>query len=82
MNKAKTLGTTILAIEGDPDLYAHFGFVKGKTVGIIYAEDPSADYFLVKELYPNSLSTSQGKYYDPKEYFVDENDAKKYIKRL
>ena len=82
MNKAKTLGATILAIEGDPDLYAHFGFVKGKSAGIIYAEDPSADYFLVKELCPNSLSTSHGKYYDPKEYFVDENDAKEYIKRL
>lgn len=82
MNKAMTLGATILAIEGDPDLYAHFGFVKGKSVGIIYAEDPSADYFLVKELCPNALSTSPGKYYDPKEYFVDENDAVEYIKNM
>ena len=82
MNKAKDLGATILAIEGDPDFYTHFGFVKGKSVNIIYADDPSADYFLVKELRPNALSTSHGKYYDPKEYFVDENEAKEYLKKL
>lgn len=75
LERAKSLGIGAIAIEGDYDYYKKFGFVKGKDAGIFYAEDKSADYFLVKELNEGFLSGITGIYRDPEGYFVDENEA-------
>ena len=45
-------------------------FVPGKAAGIRYADDPEADYFLVKELRPGFLQGKHGIYRDPAGYFV------------
>ena len=70
MEKAAALGAGALAITGDIGFYGHSGFVPGKDIGIRYADDPGADYFLVKELRPGYLSGVQGSYRDIEEYFV------------
>ena len=70
MQKAAALGAGALAITGDIGFYGRSGFVPGKTVGVRYADDPEADYFLVRELQPGFLAGAQGTYRDPEEYFV------------
>ena len=54
---------------------SHFpGFVPAKTKGVLYADDPEADYFLIKELKPGFLDGVSGTYKDPDGYFVCEKD--------
>ena len=48
MEKAKEMGAGALAITGNIDFYGKSGFVPAKTKGIRYADDPEADYFLIK----------------------------------
>ncbi len=67
-----------IAIEGDYDYYKKYGFVKGKDIGIIYQDDPTADYFLIKELEDGFISSNSGSYTDPRGYFVDEASAISY----
>lgn len=55
LQKAAERGFGAAVLEGDPAFYGPSGFVPGKTVGIRYADDPEADYFLVKELRPGFL---------------------------
>ena len=47
-------------------------FVPAKTKGVRYADDPEADYFLIKELTPGFLDGISGTYKDPEGYFVCE----------
>lgn len=39
-----------------------------------YADDPDADYFLIRELTPGFLDGVSGTYKDPEGYFVCEKD--------
>ena len=39
-----------------------------------YADDPEADYFLIKELTPGFLDGISGTYKDPEGYFVCEKN--------
>ena len=50
------------------------GFVPAKIKGIRHADDPEADYFLIKELTPGFLDGISGTYKDPVGYFVCEKD--------
>ena len=70
LQKAAERGFGAAVLEGDPAFYGPSGFVPGKTVGIRYADDPEADYFLVKELRPGFLRGKHGIYRDPAGYFV------------
>ena len=70
LQKAAEHGFGAAVLEGDPAFYGPSGFVPGKTVGIRYADDPEADYFLVKELRPGFLQGKHGIYRDPAGYFV------------
>lgn len=54
--------------------YGKSGFVPAKTKGVRYADDPEADYFLIKELKPGFLDGVSGTYKDPEGYFVCEKD--------
>ena len=74
MEKAKRMGAGALAITGNIDFYGKSGFVPAKTKGIRYADDPDADYFLIKELTPGFLDGISGTYKDPEGYFVCEKD--------
>lgn len=74
MEKAKELGAGALAITGNIDFYGKSGFVPAKTKGVHYADDPDADYFLIKELKDGFLNGISGIYKDPKGYFVCEKD--------
>ena len=74
MEKAKEMGAGALAITGNIDFYGKSGFVPGKTKGVRYADDPEADYFLIKELKPGFLDGVSGTYKDPDGYFVCEKD--------
>lgn len=67
-----------LAITGDLGLYGRFGFVKGKEIGVRYAEDPEADYFLVKELQPGALAGITASYRDPAGYIVSPEEAEQF----
>lgn len=78
MEKAKKMGTGALAITGNMGFYGKFGFVPAKTKGIRYADDPGADYFLVKELMPGFLNRISGTYKDPEGYFVCEKDPQAF----
>ena len=74
MEKAKELGAGALAITGNILFYGKSGFVPAKTKGIRYADDPEADYFLIRELTPGFLTGISGTYKDPAGYFVCETD--------
>ena len=51
-------------------------------MGIRYADDPEADYFIVKELEPGFLAKVKGVYRDPAGYFVDEAEAEAFDKQF
>ena len=70
LQKAAGLGFGAAVLEGSPAFYGPSGFVPGKAAGIRYADDPEADYFLVKELLPGFLQGRRGTYRDPAGYFV------------
>ena len=72
MAQAQKLGAGALAITGNIDFYGKSGFVPAKTKGIRYADDPDADYFLIRELTPGFLAGVSGIYHDPDGYFVCE----------
>ena len=74
MEKARKMGFGALAITGNIDFYGRSGFVPAKSKGIRYADDPEADYFLIKELIPGFLDGITGMYKDPEDYFVCEKD--------
>ncbi len=74
MEKAQELGAGALAITGNIDFYGKSGFVPAKTKSVRYADDPDADYFLIRELIPGFLDGVCGTYHDPQGYFVcDQN---------
>lgn len=82
MELARKLGAGALCSEGNIDFYSKAGFVLGKSVGITYADDPEADYFIVKELEPGFLAKVKGVYRDPAGYFVDEAEAEAFDKQF
>lgn len=78
MEKAKEAGVDALAITGNILFYGKSGFVSAKTKGVRYADDPEADYLLVKELTPGFLDGVSGTYKDPDGYFVCEKDPEAF----
>ena len=78
MEKAKEMGVGALAITGNIDFYGKSGFVQAKTKGVRYADDPEADYFLIKELIPGFWDGISGTYKDPEGYFVCEKNPKAF----
>lgn len=82
MQQAKQMGAPALAICGNIKFYEKFGFVIAKNVGITYASEPDADYFLIKELKPNFLKNIKGTFEKPKGYFVDKNEANEFDKQF
>ena len=74
MEQAKKLGAGALFITGNVDFYGKSGFVPAKNKGVRYADDPDADYFLVKELIPGFLDGLSGTYRDPEGYFSAEKN--------
>lgn len=76
MDRSAQLGAGAIAITGNADFYRKSGFVIAKNIGIRYADDFDADYFLIRELQDGFLAKcANGVYRDPDGYFVDENDA-------
>lgn len=78
MKKAKGTGVGALAITGNILFYGKSGFVPAKTKGVRYADDPEADYFLIKELIPGFLDGVCGTYKDPEGYFVCEKNPEAF----
>lgn len=80
INQAEKLGAGALAITGNIDFYGKSGFVPAKTKEIRYADDPEADYFLIKELKQGFLNGISGTYKDPEGYFVCEKNPEAFEK--
>lgn len=78
--KAAEAGAGALFITGNIDFYGKSGFVPAKTKGVRYADDPDADYFLVKELKKGFLNGVTGTYRDPEGYFVPITDKEGFDK--
>ena len=78
MERAAELGAGALAITGNILFYGKSGFVPAKTKGVRYADDPEADYFLIRELTPGFLQDVFGTYKDPTGYFVSEKDPEAF----
>ena len=78
MEQAEKLGAGALAISGNLDFYGKSGFVPAKKKGVRYAEDPEADYFLIKELKAGFLEGVSGVYRDPEGYFVADKNPKEF----
>lgn len=72
LGMASEMGFSAVMITGDLNYYKRFGFVCGKDLGITYADDPDAEYFLALELRSDALSGVRGTYRDPDGYFPDE----------
>lgn len=75
MARAREMGAGALLITGNIGFYGKSGFVPALTKGIRYADDPSAEYFLVRELLPGFLDGVMGEYHDPEGYFTPEREA-------
>mgnify|MGYP003314308590 CR=1 FL=1 len=80
LTKAQEMGVGAVAMAGDIDFYGKAGFVPAKNLGIHYADDWDADYFLAKELQTGFLDGVKGIYHDPKGYFVCVKDAEGFAK--
>lgn len=80
MEIAKKMGAGALAITGNIDFYGKSGFVPAKTKWIRYADDPEADYFLIREVDDGFLDGITGSYKDPEGYFVCEKDPEGFEK--
>lgn len=78
MAQARSMGAGALAIAGNIDFYGKSGFVPAKTKGVRYADDPEAEYFLIKELTPGFLNGISGTYRDPEGYFVCEKNPEAF----
>lgn len=78
MEQAQKMGAGALAITGNIGFYGKSGFVPAKTKGVRYADDPDADYFLIKELTPGFLEGISGTYKDPAGYFVCDQDPEAF----
>lgn len=81
MRRAKILGVSALAIEGNIGFYGKSGFVVASARGIHYAAEPrdaEVPYFLICELKPGYLDGVTGTYQDPEGYFVDEAEAERF----
>ena len=78
MEKAGEMGAGALAITGNILFYGKSGFVPAKTKGVRYADDPEADYFLIREMTPGFLDGVSGTYKDPEGYFVCEKDPEAF----
>ena len=78
MEKAKETGAGALVITGNILFYGKSGFVPAKTKGVRYADDPEADYLLIKELIPGFLDDISGTYKDPDGYFVCEKNPEAF----
>lgn len=79
--RAAELGYGAVAITGDPQYYARFGFVSGHSAGIYYAALPrseEAPFFMVKELQPGFLHGAVGSYSDPEGYMAEEADVEAF----
>ena len=53
-------------------------FVPAKTKGVLYADDPEADDFLIKERAPGFLEGISGTYKEPEGYFVCEKNPEAF----
>ena len=82
MDKAREMGCGALAITSNIGFYDKSGFVVAKTKGIRYADDPSADYFLIAELIDGFLDDISGTYKDPDGYFVSDSEAEEFDKQF
>lgn len=80
MEKAKETGVGALFITGNIDFYGKSGFVPALTKKIRYFDDPTAEYFLVKELIDGVLNGIEGSYKDPEGYFVCEKNPEEFEK--
>lgn len=78
LEKAAGLGFGAVAITGNLAFYGRSGFVTGKSRNIRYADDPEADYFLVRELIPGFLDGVSGIYHDPAGYFAAERNPERF----
>lgn len=75
---ARKLEAGATAITGNIDFYGKSGFLPAKEKGIRYADDPDADYFLIKELIPGFLDGVTGTYTDPDGYFVADREPRAF----
>lgn len=82
VEKAAEMGAGALAFCGNSHFYGKSGFVPAKSKGVRYAEDPEADYFLIKELTPGFLDGVSGTFKEPDGYFVDDADVEEFDKRF
>lgn len=78
MEKAKETGVGALVVTGNILFYGKSGFVPAKTKGVRYADDPEADYLLIKELIPGFLDGISGTYKDSEGYFVCEKNPEAF----
>ena len=74
MEKAKEMVQGHLPLPAILTFTASLALFRPKPKGVCYADDPDADYFLIRELTPGFLDGVSGTYKDPEGYFVCEKD--------
>ena len=75
LEKAKELGFGGVVMQGNIDFYGKSGFTVAKEKGIIYGDDPEAEYLLCLELKEGYFDGIKGTFKDHEGYFVCQNDA-------
>lgn len=81
LDKAKQMGYPAVVITGNPEYYSRFGFESASRYGIYYDGVPrteEASFFMIKVLDSHSMELLKGTYYDPKCYFVEEEELEAF----
>ena len=81
LEKATGMGVGAICFEGNIDFYGKSGFRLASEFGIRYYDAPVGEetpFFLCKELQNGYLNGVTGKYYSPKIYLVEDEDAEKF----
>lgn len=80
IDKARTMGISVLCMEGNIEFYRNAGFAEASTLGLHYHGTPDAEasFFLAQELIPGYLGGIEATYTPPKGYFVADEQPEEF----
>jgi putative acetyltransferase len=80
--KSKEMGFNAILIYGNPKFYERFGFKNSKEYKITDKEGNYHDALMALELYPKSLESINGNFFEGEAYKVDKNELEIFDKNF
>ena len=82
IDKSKEMGFNAILIYGNPKYYERFGFKNSKAYKITDKEGNYHDALMALELYPKSLKSIRGRFFEGEAYKVDKNELEIFEKNF